>query len=469
MATSVPGDASLRWGPCTRRHYDHTYQCSTLTVPLDHTGAAPGTLDIALIRTPAKDAKHRIGSLLINPGGPGGSALADWDFLSGQVDGRLHDRFDVVGFDPRGVGDSTQIRCTDGAGLDAYSALDFSPTTPRATDALLATSRSLAQGCVSRSGRLLPYIGTADAARDMDAIRAALGDAKLSYLGFSYGTFLGATYAEEFPTHVRALVLDGALDPALPPVAAADAQSVGFQRQVDRFLADCAGRRDCAWHIQGDPHAALRALLDRIDADPLPAGGRQLHSGQAFFGIGITLYDQRDWPTLADALGRAADGDGTALLRLSDAYTERSPDGTYSNSVEANLAIDCRDAAWPRDQRTFLADARAAAARAPDFGQDNLNLTLACASFPAKDSGGPAHALRAAGAPPILVVATTGDPATPYADGVALARQLASGVLLTNVGEQHTAYGYSACTRRIADDYLLSGTAPAAGQRCDDE
>ncbi|HEV7207347.1 MAG TPA: alpha/beta hydrolase [Mycobacteriales bacterium] len=461
---SAAGPAPLAWGRCSRS-YTGSYDCATLQVPLDHSKPDGKKIDIALIRTKATGTKQ--GSLLVNPGGPGASAVADWDFLSGQVDSTLHQHFDVVGFDPRGVGDSTAVHCVDSAGLDAFTALDFSPDNAAATAALEAGSKKLADGCVARSGDLLPFVGTKDAAKDMDNIRAALGDPKLTYLGFSYGTFLGAEYAQEFPSHVRALVLDGALDPSIPPVQATNDQSKGFQRQVDRFLADCQRRPDCGWHIHGDPHAALRALVARIDASPLPAfGGRQLHAGQAFFGIGVALYDPASWPMLADALGAAENGDGGPLLRLSDFYTDRQDNGTYRNSTEANLAINCRDYNWPATPQQFLADDASALAAAPDFGVDNLNVTLGCAYFPPADRGAPIAPLTARGAPPILVVATTGDPATPYSEGVSLAKGLSSGVLLTNVGEQHTAYGYSACTRKLADSYLVTLSVPAAGTRC---
>lgn len=471
-ATASSGSAgatSLHWGPCTNQTYQHPYQCATLTVPMDYTGTVPGTLQIALIKTPATDQQGKIGSLLVNPGGPGGSALSDWDFLSGQVDATLHKRFDVIGFDPRGVGYSTPINCLSSSQLDAFTSLDLAPTTAAGTQTLETVSKGLAASCAAKQGRLLPFVGTRDAARDMDRIRAAVGDAKLSYLGFSYGTLLGATYAQEFPHNVRALVLDGALDPSLPAVASVDQQSKGFQAQLDAFLAACAGDSSCAWKFTGDAHTALRSLLASLKANPLPVGSRQLTVGTAFYGIGVALYDKRSWPALDQALGGVATGDGSQLLALADDYTQRKPDGSYSNETESNLAINCRDYAWPRDPATFLADARASAAYAPDFGPQNLAETLACAYWPADASGtGAPGPLTAVGAPPILVVATTGDPATPYSDGVAMAKTLSSGVLITNVGEQHTAYGYSACVRRYADAYLIATTSPGP-QRCDDE
>jgi pimeloyl-ACP methyl ester carboxylesterase len=468
-SSAAAGGSSLAWGACADAYKGH-YQCATLTVPLDHTGAVPGTISIALIKTPATDPKHRIGSLLVNPGGPGASALDDWDFLSGQVDAALHKRFDVIGFDPRGVGQSTAIDCLSDAQLDAFTSADLDPTTPAQTTALETISKQLADTCAAKQGTLLRFVGTADAAKDMDDIRAALGDQKLSYLGFSYGTLLGATYAQEFPTHVRALVLDGAENPSLGAVASVDEQSTGFEKQLDAFLASCAASAACPWHISGNGQADLKALLASIESSPLPTGtSRTLTVGDAFYGIGVALYSRQSWPTLEQALGQAASGDGSGLLALADDYTERAPDGSFSNTIEANLAINCRDYAWPKTPAAFFAAAKASAAESPLFGPSNLDETLPCAYWPADASGtGAPGPLTAAGAPPILVVATTGDPATPYADGVALAKQLSGGVLLTNVGNQHTAYGYSGCVRKYADVYLINLTNPGP-QRCDDE
>lgn len=467
--TGTTGAASgLRWHGCGDTHAARD-QCATLAVPLDRAAPARGNIDLALIRAPAT-GDHRIGSLLINPGGPGASTIAEFDALAGQLSDGLRSRFDVVGFDPRGVGESAAVKCTNTAGLDAYTALDLSPDTAAETAALKTGAEALADACAAHSAALLPYVGTVDAAKDMDAIRRAVGDAKLTYLGYSYGTFLGAEYAQLYPTHVRALVLDGALDPTVPPVQASDVQSKAFQDQLDAFLANCASSSDCRWKISGDPHQALRALVANVDAHPVPAaGGRELHAGELFYGIGVALYDRGSWPVLSAALADVAAGDGTAMLRLSDAYTDRTSAG-YDNSIEANLAINCRDYPWPRNPDTFVADAKAAAAVAPDFGTANLDLQLACAYWPAAASGkalpGP---FTATGSPPILVVATTGDPATPYQEGVSLAHQLSRGVLLTNVGEQHTAYAYSACVRGYADRYLTDLTAPPAGTRCNDE
>jgi pimeloyl-ACP methyl ester carboxylesterase len=459
---------TLNWHSCGSG-FNKRDQCATLPVPLDRSAPSNGTIDLALIRAKATGS-DRLGSLLINPGGPGASTIDEFDVLASELASTLRKHFDIVGFDPRGVGRSNPVTCTNTAGLDAYTALNLAPTTAAGVAALEAGARRLADACVAQSGPLLAHVGTKDAAEDMDAIRVAVGDAKLTYLGYSYGTFLGAEYAALFPTHVRALVLDGALDPAEPAVTGSNAQSKGFQAQLDAFLTDCKTSGDCRWKIAGDPHHALRALVAKVAARPLPAGhGRELYAGELFRGIGVTLYDQRSWPDLSAALAGVAAGNGSAMLKLSDDYTDRTSTG-YDNSIEANLAVNCRDYAWPRDPAVFVADARAAATVAPDFGTANLDLELACAYWPASASGtGTRGPFTAPGSPPILVVATTGDPATPYSEGVSLAKQLSRGVLLTNVGEQHTAYPYSSCVRKYADSYLVSLEVPAVGSRCDDE
>lgn len=470
-STAGSDGTSLHWGSC-ERSYEHSYTCAKLSVPLDPARPAGTQITIALIRTKATGKK--IGSLLLNPGGPGVSSLAAWDSLSGVVSDDLHKRFDVIGFDPRGVGDSTSVHCTDARGLDAYTSLDFDPRSAVERQTLLAGAQRLAQGCAAQSGSLLPYVGTTFAAADMDRIRAALGETKLTYLGFSYGTFLGAEYAHQFPDRVRGLVLDGALDPSEPAIQGTIEQSVGFQRQLDRFLADCeaknASKRSCGWKFTGDAHAALRALVAKVDAAPVPArSGRELASGQLFFGIAFALYDEASWPTLAKALQAVSTGDGSALLALSDSYNERDANGSYSNSIEANLAINCRDYPTPQTPDAAFAAAADAGRSAPDFGAANMNLGLACLFLPPSARGTALADPSAPSAPPILVVATTGDPATPYSQGVSLARKLGSGVLVTNVGEQHTAYGYSACVTKIVDAYLTDLTVPPAGTRCDDE
>jgi hypothetical protein len=263
------------------------------------------------------------------------------------------------------------------------------------------------------------------------------------------------------------MALDGAVDPALDPVVAIDQQSVGFEGQLSAFLSDCATSPTCPWTPtpRGDLHAAYTRLIASIRAHPLAVGGRRLGPGEAFLGVAAGLYDRHSWPVLAAALARAGAGDGGPLLDLFDSYVQRRPDGTYSDTLEANTAITCADEQWPTNLAAFARLAADAARQAPDFGAANLWGNLSCAVWPFHTSARP-HPLVAQGSPPIIVVGTTGDPATPLAWARSLAHELQHGVLVTRVGDGHTAYAVSACVRGHVDAYLLHLTVPSAGATC---
>jgi pimeloyl-ACP methyl ester carboxylesterase len=455
-----PQSTGLRWEGC-----QGDFECATLSVPLDHDQPGGRRIELALIRAAAGDASGRIGSLLLNPGGPGASTVDFFEGLVGQLSDRLKERFDVVGFDPRGVGHSTAVDCLDGPGLDELFAVDPGPTDDAGRRRLYDAQRAFARACQQRSGDLLEHVGTRDAARDMDLLRAALGDDKTTYLGFSYGTLLGATYADLFPTRVRALVLDGAVDPSLPPLRSSLVQARGFQRQLEAFARDCDTGSGCAYDPDGRVLDGVRRLLARVTDAPLEVGDRRLGPGEAFIGVAAALYSRDGWDVLAQALEDAESGDGQLMLRLADSYTERERDGSYSNLLEANAAINCIDEAWPRDLADYERVAREAVAVAPDFGRQNVLGGSACAFWPVPPVGrtGP---IRAAGSPPLVVVGTTGDPATPYEEAQAMADQLERGVLLTRVGDGHTAYGESACIDAVVDNYLVDLTVPADGTTC---
>ncbi|MDQ2729967.1 MAG: alpha/beta hydrolase, partial [Actinomycetota bacterium] len=319
------------------------------------------------------------------------------------------------------------------------------------------------QGCKTMSGTIAPFVGTDNAARDMDLIRQAVGDAKLTYVGFSYGTFLGATYAKLFPTHIRAMVLDGAENPALDPVTFQTSQSVAFEKQLDAFFAFCSVTPTCAWKPAGDPHGAYQALMARLVSQPLPGvGARTLGPGEALTGVTATLYDQASWPVLGVALQRASTGDGSILLKLGDLYNGRMRDGTYTNLSSAHTAVSCMDDPVTKNLKVVRSDGAKAIAEAPDFGGYS---GLSCALWPYKPTGHP-QAITAAASPPIVVVGSTGDPATPYADAQALAKQLKHGMLVTRVGNGHTGYMFSQCVRNSVDSYLIASTVPAPGTSC---
>jgi pimeloyl-ACP methyl ester carboxylesterase len=460
QTASVPSatpDAVL-WQPCG------ALQCATLEVPLDYTRPNDRKVPLALARRPAT-GPDRLGALLLNPGGPGESGIDSMGLFEEVLSPELQRRFDVVSFDPRGVGRSEGINCIDGPTTDRLLSLDPAPTTPAGVQALLDGDRTLVEACKAKAADILPFVGTINAARDMDRIRVALGEPALTYFGFSYGTLLGAVYAGLFPTHVRALVLDGAIDPALDAVTDDDAQSVGVEQSLAAFLADCSANPSCTWQPGGDLHAAFAALMASVKARPLVVGDRTVGSGEAYLGVVAQLYSRSTWPQLAQALQKAAHGDGSGLLASSDDYNLRNADGTYPHTLEATTAISCADQRWPTDAGAFPALAAAAAKQAPDFGAANLWSGAVCAQWPVQATL-PVGPVRATGSPPILVVGSTGDGITPYVWAQSLSKELQHGVLLTRQGQGHTGYINSACIRNHVDAYLINGTVPAAGTTC---
>lgn len=455
-------DQKLRWSRCHA-----VFQCARLEVPIDYADPGGRTIRIAVVRLPASG--ERIGSLVLNPGGPGGSGV-DYALGGAGVVGRtVRARYDIVGFDPRGVARSAPISCVTDRQLDYLIALEGSPDDAAEEQQIAEAWKVLGAGCQSRRPLLTAHVGTRDVARDLDVLRAALGDRRLTYLGKSYGTFLGATYAEMFPRRVGRLVLDGQLDPAASAEQIAAGQAAGFQRAFRAYLADCLERSSCP--LTGTVDRAqeqVDALLDRIDSTPLRGEpGRPVTQALAVTGIAAALYDEDSWTLLNRALAQALRGNGEILLALADYYTDRGPDGHYStNAVEALYAVSCLDRPERRSLEEFRRAAAEVEASSPVFGAYVAWGSLACTSWPVRAQTTP-HVIRAEGARPILVVGTTRDPATPYAWSVSTARNLESGRLLTYVGDGHTAYQRgSSCIDAAVDRYLLTGRLPAKGTRC---
>ncbi|MFE3198574.1 alpha/beta hydrolase [Embleya sp. NPDC059237] len=462
-APPTPAVEPIGWTPCTGG-----FQCGTLQVPLDHAKPDGPKIRIAVMRKPATGA-NRIGSLVLNPGGPGGSGLDFAQYAATRYPAELRKRFDIVGFDPRGVGRSTAIGCLADNGMDAFTQLDATPDTPAEEQAWIEGEKAYGRACADRSGDLLGHVSTVDAARDMDLLRAALGDPKLYYLGASYGTFLGATYAELYPKRVGRLVLDGAMDPSQSAMAANKVQGGGFETALAAFLDDCVGGGSCSLGATREAGLAkIRGLLQQLDARPLPGDAtRRVTESIATTGILSPLYSKDQWPDLRRALDAALRGDGQRLLDLNDQYYERGADGRYSNLMSANAAVNCLDAPPAATTREDVErDLPEYVAASPTFGRNLAWAGLACASWPVPPSGRP-HPIRAEGAAPILVVGTTRDPATPYSWAQSLAGQLASGNLLTYDGDGHTAFGRgSDCVDRTVVDYLTQSTVPPKGKTC---
>lgn len=458
--STAPPVPPLDWQPCGQ------LECATLQVPLDAADLGGRQIGIALNRHRASDPNRRIGSLLVNPGGPGASGVDALPALLDRLSPRVQARFDVVGFDPRGVGRSSPVRCLPGAELETYLSVDPTPDDLTEKTALLRRTEQFVAGCQERSGDLLPHVGTVNAAQDLDRIRIAVGDEKLTFVGFSYGTALGTSYAEQFPNRVRALILDGAIDPSLDTTALNRGQGEGFDRAFDAFVADCRRRPTCSWRPKGGAtKSALLALTDRVEDRPIAAGKRQVGPSELFLGVVAHLYSDKTWTALARGLAELEAGSGTIVLAGFDALTGRRPDGSFSNDQEANVAINCLDRTAPRDPATYERAAAEILSTAPAFGPPLAWSGLICGLWPFPATGTPAPA-NAPGSPPILVVGTTNDPATPFVWSEALARQLPQGRLLRRDGEGHTAYGLDPCTSAIGDAYLLTLDLPPGRLTC---
>ncbi|WP_055701770.1 MULTISPECIES: alpha/beta hydrolase [Streptomyces] len=471
------------------------FQCASMKVPLDYKKPGGGDIKLAVARKRATgeegtaDGKGagrqadagaakgggRLGSLLVNPGGPGGSAIGYLQsYAALGYPAEVRARYDMVAVDPRGVARSEPVTCLDGAKMDAYTQTDVTPDDRRETAELGASYKKFAAGCQKNSATVLPHVSTVEAARDMDVLRAALGDDKLSYVGASYGTFLGATYAGLYPERVGRLVLDGAMDPALPARRMNRDQTAGFETAFQSFAKDCVARGAECPLGSGSPEDAgkrLKAFFRGLDAKPLATGDtshRKLGEALATTGVIAAMYDEGAWAQLRAALTSAIkQKEGAGLLALSDSYYERDGDGTYGNLMFANAAVNCLDLppafTSPEGVRKALPDFEKAS---PVFGEGLAWSSLNCAYWPVKATGEP-HRIEAEGAAPIVVVGTTRDPATPYRWAKSLASQLSSGRLLTYDGDGHTAYGRgSECIDSTINAYLLEGTAPEDGKRC---
>jgi pimeloyl-ACP methyl ester carboxylesterase len=470
-ATQAPRPALARfysqrldWSPC-----QESFQCATLTVPLDYRHPGGDTLDLALLRVPAGDPEHRIGSLVVNPGGPGVPGTSYAAAADRAFGAPLRERFDIVGPDPRGAGNSDPVDCLSDAELDEYVAGDPDPDTAAEERDYQAWLTAFGEGCIARSGALAAHVSTAEAARDLDVLRAALGESTLSYLGASYGTQLGATYAELFPERVGRFVLDGAMDVSLDNRRLGLEQAEGFETALRAYVQNCVDTTESCFlgDSVDEGLATIDGLLADIEESPLPTSGdRALAIGNAFYGIVAPLYNRDYWFVLSAALGSALDGQGQALMELADLYSSRGQEGYTDNSTEANVAINCLDdpSSVPFGSvREAYPDYEEAS---PTFGRIFAWSLTTCRGFTLRSSEEPLD-IRGEGAAPILVTGTTRDPATPLKWAEALAAQLESGVLLRRDGDGHTAYNAgNECVDDTIEAYLLQGEVPADPTDC---
>jgi pimeloyl-ACP methyl ester carboxylesterase len=462
---SASGPSPLTWQDCKGG-----FLCSKLEVPLDYSHPDGVKIQLALIKLPTHKGQQRIGALLTNPGGPGASGV---DFVREEAQGSnfstLRDHFDIVGFDPRGIGRSSPVKCRTKEEADAAIARE--PAFPT-VEQDISDAQKFDQECARKNKNILPYLSTENTARDMDQIRAALGDQKVTYLGFSYGTYLGATYASLFPNRIRAMVFDGAVDPVLytnEPFSFDTQQISAFEVELKRFFSYCTATPDICKFGNGNPSAAYTKLVRQLSDYPIHAVVRKdkrLITGTTLESATlISMYSRSIWPILAQGLYLAdVKKDGSILQLLADKANNRHDDGSYDPGDGAFNAIACLDRNYTHNENAYKAALKIMEQDSPHFGA--ATTSFACAYWPAQANDHYTGPFRYHGATPILVLGTTYDPATPYKGAVAMAQQLGNAVLLTKDGDGHTAMGDTPCIDKKVDTYLISLTVPAKGLVC---
>ena len=453
----------LAWSQCS------DFKCAKLTVPIDYAHPDGATIQLSVLKVPATDASKRIGSLVVNPGGPGGSGV----FYAAAADFAEPVRavYDIVGFDPRGVGTSAPVKCLDDRELDVFLGGDPTPDTKAEEQTFVDSAKAFADRCKANGGALLGHVSTIEAAKDMDILRAALSETKLDYLGKSYGTFLGSTYADLFPTKVGRFVLDGVVDPNTTSSQVNEGQAVGFETATRGYVKNCVDKGSCPL---GDSlesgMARLRGFLTEMDARPLPLADpfvKGLSEGWASLGVAGAMYDPKRWGALTDAFREAFAGHGDPMMTLAEEYAQRTGAGAYvGNLMQIIYAVNCLDRSDSKVLSHYESEARSLTAKAPTWGPFLAWSTVPCGYWPVPANNAPKK-ITAAGSGPIVVVGTTRDPATPYKWAQGLASELQNGHLVTFDGDGHTAYMRSnSCVNDAVDNYLVKGVVPPAGLRC---
>ena len=454
---------TLKWKSCSGDSLD-TLQCARLSVPFDYNDPSIGSFSLKLVKHPANFRTQRVGSMLVNPGGPGfgGTSLAE--DADSYFSTALIDAFDIIGWDPRGTGESTPaVDCIDN--YDKYFALDPSPQTEAQHQALVDISKAFADECKKKSSKFLPYISTNASARDMDMIRAALGEEKITYFGFSYGSELGATWATMFPSTVRAAVLDGATDPTSDSIQGGLDQAKGFETEFAKFLSKCSANKKCLFYNNGNAEGAFDTLIKELDVSPLLVSKNRALVNQAiaYSAVAQAMYSSTMWSELEYALAKAQKGDGSGLLSLFDSYYRRMPDGKYGNELEAFNAIMCLDDPGPKTVEETDSYIPKFLEVAPRLG---ISFTggYSCVFWPAKAD--PRIEITGKGAGPIIVVGTTGDAATPLTSSRKMASTLEDGRLIVVTEDRHTGYGSNDCVGTAVDNYLITTKVSFAEKAC---
>lgn len=452
------------WGPC-----EDKMQCAKVKVPLDYAKPNGETIEIAALKI-ASTGANKQGSLLVNPGGPGASG---YDFVRDAGNSHFSDKvranYDLIGFDPRGVKRSAPVNCLTDNERDESRAKIYSPETDSGLAALLADNKAIAAKCAQQTGPVLGHIDTVSAAKDLDVLRAVVNDSKLHYMGFSYGTFLGSTYASLFPDNVGRMVLDGALDPSLSAEELTAGQAKAFDKALHAYVAHCLNEEGCP--LSGTVDDGIRQIHDIIQsviATPRTAKDGRTVGGNTFVsGLIVPMYGNESWPALTQALDAAMKGDVSLMLRLADLGADRAPNGKYtSNTALAFGAINCLDYPTNSNPAAMRAEEQQLRQVSPTLGYFFAYGGANCASWPYKNLRTPAP-VEYSGSSPIVVVGTTGDPATPVEWASALRKQLGNASLLTWKGEGHTAYGRSnSCITNAVDNYLVDGKKPADNTVC---
>jgi pimeloyl-ACP methyl ester carboxylesterase len=453
----------IAWSTC-----NSTFKCGVIKVPIDYSNVKLGNFKIAMMKYQAIDQAHKLGSLVVNPGGPGGSGIEYVNSVDYIVSSDILTRYDIVGFDPRGIGASTSIHCLTDKETDASYAADSKPDNARELQTILTNSRKYIANCQTHTQDIM-HFGSAEVARDMDLIRAALGDKKLNYLGKSYGTYLGTLYAQFFPNHVGRMILDGAINPNITGAEQNLTQAIGFDHALNAFVADCFTQKDCPLlKPQSKAIAQIIATFHNAATKPLTSKqNRPVTESLVVLGTATALYDSSTgWPQLRVAFKESLKGGGSTFLELADEYTQRNTNGTYgSNEADSAVVIDCLD--WP-DARTVAqiqASANNFSLKAPVFGPYLAYSALSCQYFP-HVSARTVH-IATITTTPTLIIGTTRDPATPYEWALGLHGIIQNSRLISLNADGHTGQGRgSTCVDSAVDRYLLTGVLPAADLAC---